>query len=162
MTERVVKLPVGTWPKDKRLKSWGGWFQYFWLEGLEGFTLRSFTDVLGVRAALASLPIKYHSRAAMLTRLTFWPIVVLRGGPGLSCPNEKGAREPKDSYVQRVVRAFSRLVLPPRFLTLLMNIMHHVQADHLWPKASPVAGLLSIVTRCSVLLKKKKKKKEKP
>lgn len=49
VTERIVKVPVGTWPKDKRLKAWGEWFHFFVLEGLEGFGLRSFTDVLGVR-----------------------------------------------------------------------------------------------------------------
>lgn len=48
VTERKVKVPVGTWPKDKRLKVWGEWFQYYSLQGLEGFALRAFTDVLGV------------------------------------------------------------------------------------------------------------------
>lgn len=47
VTERIIKVPQGTWPKDKRLKIWGQWFQYFVLEGLEGFVIRSFTDVLG-------------------------------------------------------------------------------------------------------------------
>lgn len=53
VAERIVKVPVGPWPKDKRLKTWGQWFQYFILEGLEGFGLRSFTDVLGVRPFLS-------------------------------------------------------------------------------------------------------------
>ena len=48
VTERVVKVPVGSWPKDKRLKTWGQWFEYYSLEGLEGFGLRAFTDILGV------------------------------------------------------------------------------------------------------------------
>lgn len=54
VTERILKVPVGPWAKDKRLKTWGRWFQYFILEGLEGFGIRSFTDVLGVRCALLS------------------------------------------------------------------------------------------------------------
>ena len=49
VTERIVKVPIGPWAKDKRLKLWGGWFRYFILEALEGFVLRLFTDVLGVR-----------------------------------------------------------------------------------------------------------------
>lgn len=49
ITERIIKVPVGTWAKDKRLKAWGAWFQYFVLQGLEGFMIRSFTEALGVR-----------------------------------------------------------------------------------------------------------------
>ncbi|KAL2113201.1 hypothetical protein VUR80DRAFT_5108 [Thermomyces stellatus] len=37
---------VLTWAKDKRLKAWGQWFQFFVPEGLEGFSLRYFTNVL--------------------------------------------------------------------------------------------------------------------
>lgn len=50
VTDRIVKVPLGTWPKNEKLKAWGEWFQFFALEGLEGFALRSFTDILGVRA----------------------------------------------------------------------------------------------------------------
>jgi len=49
VTEHIIKVPLGPWPKDKRLKSWGQWCRYFSLEGLEGFALRSVVDVLGVR-----------------------------------------------------------------------------------------------------------------
>ena len=48
VVERIVKLPIGPWAKDKKLKAWGGWFAYFVLEGLEGFVLRMFTEVLEV------------------------------------------------------------------------------------------------------------------
>lgn len=48
VTERVIKVPLGTWPKDRKLKAWGEWYRFFALEGLEGFALRSLTDVLGV------------------------------------------------------------------------------------------------------------------
>lgn len=47
LTGRTVK--VLTWAKDKRLKAWGQWFQFFVPEGLEGFSLRYFTNVLEVR-----------------------------------------------------------------------------------------------------------------
>lgn len=60
VTERIVKLPIGPWAKDKHLKAWGGWFGYFVLEALEGFVLRSFTEVLGVRHFLrSSLPPRF-------------------------------------------------------------------------------------------------------
>lgn len=55
VAERINKVPVGTWAKDKRLKAWGAWFQSFVLQGLEGFVIRSFTDVLGVRSLLAHI-----------------------------------------------------------------------------------------------------------
>lgn len=48
VTERVIKVPLGPWAKDKRLKVWGEWFKYYALEGLEGFILRGTTEVLGV------------------------------------------------------------------------------------------------------------------
>ena len=48
VTERILKLPLGPWAKDKQLKAWGGWFGYFVLQALEGFVLRMFTEVLEV------------------------------------------------------------------------------------------------------------------
>jgi len=56
VTQRIIKVPLGPWPKDKRLKSWGQWCRYFSLEGMEGFALRSFVDVLGVRFAFHLSP----------------------------------------------------------------------------------------------------------
>ncbi|KPM39196.1 hypothetical protein AK830_g7331 [Neonectria ditissima] len=45
--ERRIKLPIGTWPKDKQLKHWGAWNSQFLLQGLEGFSIRGLTDMLG-------------------------------------------------------------------------------------------------------------------
>ena len=45
---RRIKVPVGTWPKDKTLKQWGAWNRHFLLEGLEGFSIRGLTELLGV------------------------------------------------------------------------------------------------------------------
>ncbi|KAH7185114.1 S-adenosyl-L-methionine-dependent methyltransferase [Fusarium flagelliforme] len=44
---RRIKVPVGTWPKDKTLKQWGAWNRHFLLEGLEGFSIRGLTEMLG-------------------------------------------------------------------------------------------------------------------
>lgn len=44
---RRVKVPVGTWPKDKTLKQWGAWNRHFLLQGLEGFSIRGLTELLG-------------------------------------------------------------------------------------------------------------------
>lgn len=46
--EREVKVPIGTWPKNKDLKQWGAWNRQFLVQGLEGFSLRSLTELLGV------------------------------------------------------------------------------------------------------------------
>ncbi|MBE3042182.1 hypothetical protein IMZ48_06300 [Candidatus Bathyarchaeota archaeon] len=62
VTERVVKVPLGPWAKDKRLKVWGEWFMYYALEGLEGFILRGATDVLGV----GSFPRHYSAPSEVL------------------------------------------------------------------------------------------------
>ncbi|KAI8712755.1 hypothetical protein NCS52_01374500 [Fusarium sp. LHS14.1] len=47
ITEDKVKVPIGTWPKDKHLKQWGAWNRQFLLQGLEGFSIRSLTELLG-------------------------------------------------------------------------------------------------------------------
>ncbi|KAG7409018.1 hypothetical protein LZL87_012045 [Fusarium oxysporum] len=47
ITEKKVKVPIGTWAKDKDLKQWGAWNRQFLLQGLEGFSIRSLTELLG-------------------------------------------------------------------------------------------------------------------
>ncbi|KAJ3455838.1 hypothetical protein MRS44_017320 [Fusarium solani] len=47
LTGRVIKVPIGTWPKDKTLKQWGAWNRQFLLQGLEGFSIRGLTEMLG-------------------------------------------------------------------------------------------------------------------
>ncbi|KAF5022707.1 hypothetical protein F66182_5255 [Fusarium sp. NRRL 66182] len=47
ITERKVKVPIGTWAKNKELKQWGAWNRQFLLQGLEGFSIRSLTELLG-------------------------------------------------------------------------------------------------------------------
>ncbi|EXL78252.1 hypothetical protein FOPG_07427 [Fusarium oxysporum f. sp. conglutinans race 2 54008] len=44
---RRIKVPIGTWPKDKILKQWGAWNRHFLLQGLEGFSIRGLTEMLG-------------------------------------------------------------------------------------------------------------------
>ncbi|KAK4948089.1 hypothetical protein LTR10_013143 [Elasticomyces elasticus] len=40
--EHVCKIPLGPWPKDKRLKMIGGWWMNNWISGLPGFTYKLF------------------------------------------------------------------------------------------------------------------------
>lgn len=50
--DRRIKLPIGTWPKDKNLKHWGAWNRHFLLQGMEGFSIRGLTSMLGVSPIL--------------------------------------------------------------------------------------------------------------
>lgn len=45
--EHVVKLPIGTWPKDPALKALGSWWKENLLVGLQGFSLALLSRVLG-------------------------------------------------------------------------------------------------------------------
>ncbi|KAF5008110.1 hypothetical protein FDECE_5594 [Fusarium decemcellulare] len=47
VSERRIKVPIGTWPKDKKLKQWGAWNRQFLLQALEGFSIRGLTEMLG-------------------------------------------------------------------------------------------------------------------
>lgn len=48
VTKNTIKVPIGSWPKDKELKQWGTWNRQFLLEALEGFSIRGLTELLGV------------------------------------------------------------------------------------------------------------------
>ncbi|KAJ4262867.1 hypothetical protein NW762_006480 [Fusarium torreyae] len=45
--EKKLKVPIGPWPKDKKLKQWGAWNRQFLLQALEGFSIRGLTEMLG-------------------------------------------------------------------------------------------------------------------
>ncbi|KAF4955906.1 hypothetical protein FSARC_11721 [Fusarium sarcochroum] len=45
--EKRLKVPIGPWPKDKKLKQWGAWNRQFLLQALEGFSIRGLTEMLG-------------------------------------------------------------------------------------------------------------------
>lgn len=45
--EKRLPLPVNPWPKDKRLKQIGMWEMVNFGEGLQGFSLKAFTEYLG-------------------------------------------------------------------------------------------------------------------
>ncbi|PGH00236.1 hypothetical protein GX51_05933 [Blastomyces parvus] len=45
--QRDMRLPIGTWPKNKRLKLIGAMMASHYLEGVEAFTLIPFTEILG-------------------------------------------------------------------------------------------------------------------
>jgi len=42
-----LKVPIGRWPKDERMKVWGVWNRVFLVDAAEGFALRGMTAHLG-------------------------------------------------------------------------------------------------------------------
>jgi hypothetical protein len=46
--ETILRLPLGPWPKDKKLKEIGKWFQLSAESGFEAYGLALFTRVLGM------------------------------------------------------------------------------------------------------------------
>ncbi|PGH23577.1 hypothetical protein AJ80_02357 [Polytolypa hystricis UAMH7299] len=47
VAQHVYKLPVGSWPKDGRMKVIGSFMAMHYIDGVEGLTLRPFTETLG-------------------------------------------------------------------------------------------------------------------
>ncbi|TVY27816.1 Secondary metabolism regulator LAE1 [Lachnellula hyalina] len=58
VNHRLIPIPVGMWPKDKRMKEIGACDLSMFLEGLEGISLRAFTNARGwsPEEVLAFLP----------------------------------------------------------------------------------------------------------
>ena len=48
VVEEHFRWPVGSWPKDAKLKEIGKWNLINMLDGLEGFTVRLWTMALGM------------------------------------------------------------------------------------------------------------------
>lgn len=69
------KLPINTWPKDKLLKELGKWNLINMVDGLEGYTVRPFTKILGmsmeeVENLMTEVRKDLHNRAMH----TYWPM----------------------------------------------------------------------------------------
>lgn len=62
--EVIFKVPVGQWPKDKKLKEIGRFYMVSLEEGLEGISLRILTTFLGYTKEEAQI-LNAHFRAAM-------------------------------------------------------------------------------------------------
>ncbi|KAI9684766.1 MAG: hypothetical protein M1829_000141 [Trizodia sp. TS-e1964] len=50
ITANRYKLPIGSWPKDQKLKTLGSWNMFFVLDSLEAVTIFIYTNVLGWKA----------------------------------------------------------------------------------------------------------------
>lgn len=48
VVEKRFKLPIGTWPANKRMKELGIWFRAYFEDGMEGYAMALLTRVLEV------------------------------------------------------------------------------------------------------------------
>ena len=48
VVEKKFKFPIGTWPKDPRMKELGTWFRAYFEDGMEGYAMALLTRVLKV------------------------------------------------------------------------------------------------------------------
>jgi hypothetical protein len=64
---QTFKWPIGTWPKDLKLKRIGAYNRLAWQEGMEGWAMYLFTHHLGVRL-LAKTTTSFYSLKYRLTR----------------------------------------------------------------------------------------------
>ena len=77
--EHVFKLPIGTWPRDKKLKKIGAVNRIYWEEGIEGWCLALLTRVMGVGQHAQVLIYKTLMYAVVLCRS---PVVLDRNAGG--------------------------------------------------------------------------------
>lgn len=96
LTGRVIKVPIGTWPKDKTLKQWGAWNRQFLLQGLEGFSIRGLTEMLGVGFYSAQCN-------SEIWNLTSDDIVEVRGCTAISGKHAQGTNRPSDPCIPQCV-----------------------------------------------------------
>ena len=64
--EQVFKVPIGSWPRDKRLKEIGRYYRVAMEDGLEGISMRILTQLLGWDPLEANA-LNAHFRAEMKT-----------------------------------------------------------------------------------------------
>ncbi|KAF2452464.1 putative methyltransferase [Lineolata rhizophorae] len=50
VTYRTFKWPIGTWPKDRKMREIGAYNKLGWEDGIEGWAMHLFTNYLGWRA----------------------------------------------------------------------------------------------------------------
>lgn len=76
--ERIFKVPIGTWPRNKTLKNVGLYLRSVLLEGLQGISMASFTRGLGWSAVEVEA-LLVHVRKALMdssqhTYFTFYAV----------------------------------------------------------------------------------------
>lgn len=96
VTHRLLPIPTGTWPKDKKLKEIGAFDLVQFLEGLEAISLRTLTQLRGwtaeeVQVLLAKLREELKNPRMRLQHNMYVPRMsisrerVADSSPGMSC-----------------------------------------------------------------------------
>ena len=74
---RNFKLPIGSWPKDPRLRQAGLFGLFNLLDGLEGLSLKVFTELLGYSLQeLEVLLMECRREIKDNTIHSYWPVYV--------------------------------------------------------------------------------------
>lgn len=69
------KMPINTWPKDKALKELGKWNLINMVEGLEGYTVRPFTKIMGMSIEEVELMMMEVRKDLHNKKMhTYWPM----------------------------------------------------------------------------------------
>ncbi|EME84921.1 uncharacterized protein MYCFIDRAFT_88627 [Pseudocercospora fijiensis CIRAD86] len=80
VTEVQFKWPVGAWPRDKSSKILGKMTQVNFLAGIEGFTMRLWTGVLGMKPEEVQVFLARVRRDIMNPKVhSYWPIYSVFG-----------------------------------------------------------------------------------
>ena len=77
--ENVVRVdfkwPQNSWPRDKHLKDLGRWHLINVLDGLSGFTMRPFTQILGMQTEEVEVLLAQVRKDIKNTRIhSYWPV----------------------------------------------------------------------------------------
>jgi SAM-dependent methyltransferase len=79
--EKIFKLPMNPWPKDKHLKTLGSMSEENWLSGLQGFTMAPFSRILNWNKTEIEVSLLLLFRPPSLTCQTGIPRQCPEGNP---------------------------------------------------------------------------------
>lgn len=78
--EHILKLPIGPWPKDKRLKKVGAFEVVNMVDGIEGLSFRLFSKALGMSADAIQLNLMEVRSEAKNSKIhSYYPFYVVFG-----------------------------------------------------------------------------------
>lgn len=78
--QHAVKLPIGPWPKDKRLKKVGAFEMVNMVDGIEGLSFRLFSKALGMSMEAIQLNLMEVRNEAKNSRIhSYYPFYIIFG-----------------------------------------------------------------------------------
>lgn len=78
--QHALKLPIGPWPKDKRLKKVGAFEMVNMVDGIEGLSFRLFSKALGMSMEAIQLNLMEVRNEARNSRIhSYYPFYIVFG-----------------------------------------------------------------------------------